>query len=165
MTGELLEPDQLELHPRNQVDRFDVELGEDFQRKPHVLGEHHRAEQRARLVHHADLAEDALPVLALCHDDVVAVDVHVAGLRLVEPDHVFQQRALAAARAAEDDEHLAAPYLEVEILQQDEIAVAGREAFDADDRLGGWTATSRKKKNTAEGPTAPERQEKRLNNS
>ena len=57
-------------------------------------------------------------------------------MRLVEADHVLQQRALAAARAAEDDEHLAAPHVEGHVLEQRDVAVADGEVAHADDRLG-----------------------------
>jgi len=61
----------------------------------------------------------------------------VAGRRRVEPDHVLQQRALAAARTAEDHEHLAAPDLARDVLEDHPIAVLRGESFDADDRFAG----------------------------
>ena len=66
-------------------------------------------------------------------DDVVAVDVDVPGDRRIEPDHVLHQRALAAARAAEDAEHLAAAHLEVDVLEDGHAVVAGVHVLDADD--------------------------------
>ena len=49
---------------------------------------------------------------------------------------MLEQRALAAARAAED-EHLAVAHVEAHLVEQDEIAVAGGEVLHADDRFAG----------------------------
>jgi hypothetical protein len=62
--GERLEPDELELHPRDEIDGVVGKLGVDLERQPHVLEERHRAEQRARLVHDAELALQRPPVCA-----------------------------------------------------------------------------------------------------
>ena len=70
-------------------------------------------------------------------DDVVAVDENAPGHRLVEADHVLEQRALAAARTAKDDEDLAAIDGEVDVVHQHLAVVAGGEVLDADDRIGG----------------------------
>ena len=52
--GECVEPDQLELHPRDEIDRVGRQVREFLERQPDVLEQRHRAEQRARLVHHAE---------------------------------------------------------------------------------------------------------------
>jgi hypothetical protein len=69
--------------------------------------------------------------------DVRAVDVNVAAQRRQESDHVLQKRGLAAARPAEDDEHLAPAHVEGDILQDRVAFVAGRQRLDADDGFAG----------------------------
>jgi hypothetical protein len=46
---------------------------------------------------------------------------------------VLEQHRLAAARAAEDREHLPAPDLERHVLVDDEVAEPGPEVLDPDD--------------------------------
>src|SRR3972149_1432734 len=88
---------------------------------PH--GEHHvpearqRPQERPALVHDADPAQELPPRLALGGGDVLALDPDVARGGAVEPDHVLQQRALAAARAAQDHEDLAPPDLERDVAE------------------------------------------------
>ncbi len=48
--------------------------------------------------------------------DIVAQDVDAARLRPVEADDGAQQHRLAAARAADDAQHLAAPDIEIEAV-------------------------------------------------
>ena len=74
VAGERTEADERQLHPRDQLDLVGREVRVLLERQPHVLGERHRAEQRARLVHDADLAQDRAPRVAFGGDDVVAVD-------------------------------------------------------------------------------------------
>jgi hypothetical protein len=57
----------------------------------------------------------------------------VARERRIEPDHVLHQRALAAARAAEDAEHLAAAHDEVDVVEDLRRLVARVDVLDADD--------------------------------
>ena len=47
--------DQAELDPRHRLARLRRQVGEHLQRQHDVLQQRHRAEQRARLEHHADL--------------------------------------------------------------------------------------------------------------
>ncbi len=81
MSGELLEPHQRELHPADQVDRLGRQFRVFLQRQAHVLEQRHRAEQRARLVHDADLAQDRRARVPFRRGDVVAIDEDVPGLR------------------------------------------------------------------------------------
>ena len=59
------------------------------------------------------------------------------GRRPVEADHVLEQRALAAAGAAEDHEHLAPVDLEGDVVDDDVVAVGRGEILHADDGFGG----------------------------
>jgi hypothetical protein len=100
VAGEPVEADQRELHARDQRHRVVGQAGVDLDRQPHVLEQRHRAEQRARLVHDAEAAPDALERLAVGADDVLA--------ELTRPTPAargrswLEDRAFAAARAAED---------------------------------------------------------------
>src|SRR5205823_8722369 len=94
---------------------------------------------RSRLVHDADLAQYLVERRVVRRHDVVTVDHDTSRLRGIEADHVLQQRALAASRAAENDEDLAAAHLEAHVVEQDEIAVAGGQAFDANDGFAQWS--------------------------
>ena len=81
--------------------------------------------------------QDVAARVAVGGREVAAVDQHAARERRIQADHVLQQRALAAARAAEDDEHLAARHAERHVLEDRAVVVAGREVVDDDDGLGG----------------------------
>ena len=83
-------------------------LGVLAQRQADVLRQRHRAPQRAALVEHAEAAQLLLPrlVVGLPEGNAVVEDVAPAGC--LQADQVAQQRALAAAAAAHDDEDLAA---------------------------------------------------------
>src|SRR4030095_8155518 len=85
-----------------------------LERQADVLRERHRAPQGPALVEHTDLTPEPLALLGggLREVDVAVEDLALGGF--VEPDHVAQQRALAAAAAAHDEEYLAAPDLDVE---------------------------------------------------
>ena len=137
VAGERFETDELELHPRDEVDRVVRQIGVLLERQPDVLEQRHRPEQRARLVHDAEAAQDRGAFRLVGRDDVVAVDVDVARDRLDESDHVLHDRGLAAPGAAEDAEHLAAADLEVDVLLDRHVVVAGVEILDADDDVGG----------------------------
>src|SRR5438552_3178108 len=146
MAAERLETDQLELHARDQVHRRQIKRRVFLERQADILEQRHRTEQRTTLVHHADLGQDCTARCALRADDILAVDQDLARHRLIEPDHVLQERALAAARGTENDEHLAAIDGEIHVLEQNVAVVAGDQTLDADDRrgIGGvahWTAT------------------------
>ncbi len=54
--GGIAQADQAELHPRHRLAAFRRQVGEHLQRQHDVLEQRHRAEQRARLEHHADPA-------------------------------------------------------------------------------------------------------------
>src|SRR5438045_3059763 len=160
MTGELLEADQLELHPADQVDRVVVEIRVFLERQTDIFEQRHRAEQRARLVHDADLAQYLVERRVVRRHDVVTVDHDTSRLRRIEADHVLQQRALAASRAAENDEDLAASHLEAHVVEQDEIAVAGGQAFDMNNRVRRsgqrWTPTLAAALNNSAASLPPE---------
>ena len=138
----MLEPDQLELHPRDAGSsrRASRSVNSSSGRRT-FSSSVIEPNSAPRLVHDADLAQDrafapspsavtmSSPSMSTC-----------PAMRLVEADHVLEQRALAAARAAEDDEHLAAAHVEVELVEQDEVVVAGGQVLDADDRLAAGAA-------------------------
>ena len=57
-------------------------------------------------------------------DDAGAGNQNVTAHRLIEPDQVFQQRALAGTGYAEDGEDFAAPHLEVDPFENEALPVA-----------------------------------------
>src|SRR5450755_3932365 len=134
---ECVEADQLELHLGNEIDGIVVERRVFLERQADVFQQRHRAKQRTALVCDADFLEDRAARVALRGDDIVAVDVDRSGHRFVEPDHVLHERALATARAAEDDEYLTPVDGEVDVAHQHVAVVAGGKMLDADDRIGG----------------------------
>ena len=81
--------------------------------EPDVLSDGKRVEQGARLEDHRH------PVFA--HDfgrlNGLAFDEDFAGIRLFQPDQVFEQDGLAAAAGAHDDEDFTALYVEIQSLQ------------------------------------------------
>src|SRR5262249_16252554 len=100
----------------------------------HVVEQVHGAEERAALVHDADAGEDAQPLIALGRHDVVVIDEHFPRERTIEADHVLEQGAFAAARAAENDEDFTPVHREGDVGEADALVVARGEAFHADER-------------------------------
>ena len=101
---------------------------------PGVLGQRHRTEQRSALVGDAEPAHDlaAVPLIGL--HDAVALNQNISLLRRIEPDDMLEQRAFAAAGAAENAENFAALNLEIQVFEDDFIAVADGQAPDFDFR-------------------------------
>jgi hypothetical protein len=93
------------------------------------------AEQRPRLPHHADAAQQRPARVALQRRHVLAQDLDAAFRRRVQADDVLQQRGLAGAGAAQDHEHLAAPHLEAHALEDRAAVEAGGEVRHPDHRL------------------------------
>ena len=102
-------------------------------REHQVLADAHRAPQRAGLEHHAQAAAQAPahPLVGIVQ--VRALEQDAPGRRRLQPDHVAQQRALAAAAAAHDRQDLAAAHREVQTLLDDALAVRHRQALDPHD--------------------------------
>jgi hypothetical protein len=75
--------------------------------------------------------------------EALAVVEDLPFARLEETDHVLQERALAAAAAAHDDEDRAARDLEVQVAHEDEAAVGHGEIAHGDVRVvpGGLVAS------------------------
>ena len=82
------------------------------ERQRDVLADGHRAEERARLEHHAERRPAHLERRARRRRRSSIVARH----RRLEPDQVAEQRRLAAAAAAEDREDLAARHVERQVL-------------------------------------------------
>ena len=103
------QPDQAELHPRHRGAALRRQVGEHLQRQHDVLQQRHRAEQRARLEHHADLplhraqrCRAARPGDGLARGCRSARRSASAGR-----SSCFIRVDLPRARAAEDHEHFA----------------------------------------------------------
>ncbi len=130
MLGERAEADQFELRLARVRCAVAPRIGRPRrQREREVLGQRHRAEERARLEEHAE-RRHALVAMRLAD----AVDVDAAGHRPLEADQVAQQRALAAARAAENRERRSALDLEADVLHEHARSPADAQIVDDDVR-------------------------------
>ena len=99
------------------------------QREREVLRQRQRAEERARLKEHAE-RRHALVEMRLAD----AVDLDSTGLGPLEADQISQQRALAAARPAENRQRRAALDLEADVLHQHSRSPADSQIVDDDVR-------------------------------
>ncbi len=90
-----------------------------------VLRHVHVRVERVALEHHRDVA-----VLGQRVRDVAAVDVHRALGGFVQPGDDVQERALAAARGADEDEKVAGHDLDVDALENVHVAVAAADVAD-----------------------------------
>ena len=124
-------------------------VGVFLQRQTDVLRERHRAEQRPALVRNADAAQCRKPLVALGGGDVDAIEPDMALHRRMQPDQMLEQRALAAARTAEDREYLAVLHLEIQVVQDRIAAVADGQMLDPNDGLVHALRTPRTLKITA----------------
>jgi hypothetical protein len=131
---EAREAHQRELERRDVADRGRGQLGELLDRQPDVLGERHRAPQRAFLVQDPDPAQDPLPTLRVRRPEARVVVVDVAPRRRHEPDHVPEQRALAGPARPHDHEDVAGRHGEAEVPLDHPIAVPHVEVADLDAR-------------------------------
>jgi hypothetical protein len=130
------EADGRELHSRDAFLRGRRQRAVFGQRHQDVLEHGHRSEQRTTLERHAERPEQLPARSVVCRSEVDAVDTHDAVHRWQQTDEDLHQRALAAAGAAEDPEHLAATHRERDVGQDAAVAVAGGETFDLDDGVG-----------------------------
>ena len=84
----------------------------------------------------APLKHRALPIDP-SRVEAFAEELHRAGRRQVEPHQVAQQRAFAAARAADDKKYLPALHLEADILEQHMALIAALQRGDIEGGNGG----------------------------
>ena len=107
-----------------------------IQRQTDVLDRRERAEQSAALVEDAEFSQDAQSFVAFRVDDAGAGNQNVTAHRLIEPNQVFKQRALAGARYAEDGEDFAPTHLEVDPFENEALAVADGKIAHFDQVVG-----------------------------
>ena len=132
---EALELDQLELAARDPVHRLVRQVSELLQRQAHVFAERHRAKQGASLIHDTELAHDLQALLAARASKLHAVDQDAALPRLIQPDHLLEQGALAAARSTQDHEDLPPHHLAGEVVKDDSVSESGGQVLDFDNRV------------------------------
>ncbi len=113
------QPDQRQFQRHQFGDLGGAEFCVFVQRQRHVLGQRHRAPQRAALEQHAETPADLHAPLGSRGPEALAVVIDVAARRPFEPDHVLEQGALAAAAGAHHDEDAAAPHGEVDVALDD----------------------------------------------
>ena len=87
------------------------------QRERHVLEHRHVRVERVVLEHHGDV-----PVLGIELVDDTAIDGDLAGGDVLQPGDHAQQRALAAARGADEDDELAVGDFEVDAMHDLDLA-------------------------------------------
>ena len=73
----------------------------------HVLGDRHRVEQRRELEYVADVPAQVVEALAVEIGDRPAVNDHLPGVRLQQPDDVLQGDALPRSRVPDEHQRLA----------------------------------------------------------
>jgi len=131
MLGKRAQPDKVKLGlhklPRDGAPNW----GPRRQRKRKVLCECHRAEECARLEEYPE-GWNALVAVWLAH----AVDFDYPGFRLFKANQISQQRALAAARSAEDREDRSSVDLERDALYDHSGSPSDAQVLDADVRRG-----------------------------
>jgi hypothetical protein len=116
---EAAQPHQRELELDDFGDHAGVQARELLERQRHVLRQRQPAPQGAVLVEHAHAPPHTVAPRFIRGAEVLAAEQDRAAGRLLQPDQVLQQRALAAAAAAHDDEHLAARHREAQVLHDD----------------------------------------------
>jgi hypothetical protein len=89
-----------------------------------VLRQGHRADQPAGLVGDAPATPQGLPRFRRSAGEARGAEEYLASRRFEEPEQVLEERAFAAARAAHDDEYVAALDIETDVLL-DYTAVVG----------------------------------------
>ena len=129
--GERAEADQIQLRLHEILHERAADARPGRQREREVLGQRQRAEERAGLEEDAERRHAAVDVRL-----ADAVDVDAAGHRLLQADQVPQQRALAAARPAENGQGRSALDLEADVLHQHAGPPSDPEVLDDDVRPG-----------------------------
>src|SRR5690606_29080863 len=106
---QLLERDDLRLRSRHAL-TLDQAEGD-------VLPDRQAVEQRAALEEHPELGVHALALARREMHDVLSVDLDRAAIGVNDAEDRLEEHRLAGAGAADDDERLAAPDIEIHPLQ------------------------------------------------
>src|SRR6266568_331822 len=135
----------IELVEARQADQRELERGQGgglprrdggvlLERQGHVLGQRHRAPQRAALVEDAEASQDTLALARrhLPEPGAGPLVVDAPAGRLLQPDEVPQQRALPAAAPSHDDEDVALVHGETEFSHHDVAAIGHGQVADRD---------------------------------
>ena len=133
------QPGKLHLQQRQLVQQRFGQLGMMFlQRHLHVFADGQRREQRTVLEQYAGAALDVQAILGIARAAVDAEDFDLAIVGFAQADDRTHQHRLAAARAADHADDLAAPHVEVEVLMHHLFAELIAQPADFDDvSLGG----------------------------
>ena len=116
-----IEIDELQLLVDARFDLVLVHLRVLAQRIGDVLEHRHRVEQRGALKHHAHLLPNEQRFLEAEVGDVVAVDQHASALRNEQAQDQLENRRLAGARLADDDDRLALTRDERHVLDDRDV--------------------------------------------
>ena len=118
------QPDRVELHQHEVADQVFGQVGVLAQRERDVLEHRHVGEQRAELEQHAHLAAQRVQAVARLRADIGAVEQHLAAARTHETADQAQHGRLAATRPAHDRNNLPTPEAQVQVGQDEAVAVA-----------------------------------------
>src|SRR5713101_1185005 len=129
------EPGQGELERGDLGDPIGTQVRVLAKRQLDVLRQRHGAPQGSALIQDAHAAEHPLPDGQLGRPEALAVVEHVASQGLGQPDHVPEERALAASAASHDHKDVAGTDGEAEIALDDALPVSHVDVADLDPGL------------------------------
>jgi hypothetical protein len=97
-----------------------------------VVVQTHRPKQRAILKEHAEQLARLVELSFAAPDDVHAVDLTAAAVRLEQPDHQLQEDRLPGPRRPEHDRHFSAGQGQRNIMPDGLLSEGLRQALDDD---------------------------------
>src|SRR5213075_1379981 len=112
-------------------------------RQGDVLAHREGAQERAFLEEHAELPARVLHLILRGLRDVRPVKNHLARVGVLRADHDAQERRLAAARGAQDDERLALLDGEADVVERDLLPEGLAHVADLDEGAHHITAWSK----------------------
>src|SRR6185295_11542542 len=141
----------VQLEPRQRIERLGIQVEEFRDRHLHVLRHVQGREQGAVLERDAVVAFHFAQLALADRADIAAVKFHASRAWTLQPENGPEKHRLAAARAADDAEHLAVHHLHIEPVVHELRAEAVDDARDLDD---GFAHMSRCLKSTAKTASA-----------
>ena len=136
-----VQPHQRQLEPRHLFACLVRQRREQAQRQHHVFADRHRTPQGTRLEQHAKALAQAAQRGFVTVVEVLAFDQHMALLRRLQADQVAQQRTLAAAAGAQDDEDFCLRNRKVDVMLNHLFAMRDGQVYRLHD--GDWHSAFR----------------------
>src|SRR5208282_2216497 len=100
----------------------------------------------AALIRDPELSEQKSAFVVPGRDEVASFNPHLTFQRRIKTDEVFQQRALATARATQNHEYFTLPHLKIDVLENNVLSVPNLEVAHGDDDFVCVVHRSRTKK-------------------